>query len=137
MEPRIIDFRVVEGDRSRLSALDDEADLPIIVKHAYWIYGVEGDVARGNHAHLNSDRILVCIAGSVAITIESSVGKQYSFTLSDPSKGLLFPRLHWINLNFSIGAALMVFTSCAHNEDIAIRDYRKFKEHDPSLSIHG
>ena len=126
-DPYLITLPKVTGKSGQLSFMEEGGDLPIIVKRTYWIYDVDEGALRGDHAHLNADRIMVCVKGYVSITIEGVSGKKYSFQLDDPSKALYFPRLHWIKLKFSTDAILIAWSSCIYKDDAMIRDYDEFK----------
>lgn len=126
-EPYLITLPKVTGKSGRLSFMDQGRDLPIPVKRIYWIYDVEEGAQRGDHAHVNSDRVIICVKGSVSVALEDTSEKKYSFELNDPSNALYFPRLHWINLKFTADAILVVASSCTYSDDVMITDYDKFK----------
>jgi hypothetical protein len=117
-----------EVKSATLSYMDVLGDLPIDVKRLYWIYNVSEGSERGNHAHANSDRVIVCMKGIVNAVIENSSGEKFDFILDDPSKILFFPKWHWINLALSENSILLVASSCAFKEDVLITDYLEFKK---------
>jgi len=125
--PRIIQLPKVSSKSGLLSFIEEGADLPIDIKRAYWIYGSSALVKRGNHAHTNSDRVMVCMAGSVHIELENLSGEKFQFTLSHPAEALYFPRLHWIDLTLEPNTVLTVFASCLLEEDELVRDHADFK----------
>lgn len=126
MEPYLIDFQgAKEGNNGSLSFVESD-DLPFSIQRVYWTYGVANGDKRGGHSHKSSDRLLVCTSGSAEVTLESNSGKKYIFKLDDPSKGLIFPANHWINIEFLDKSVLMVLASCTYEEDEYLKDYDLF-----------
>lgn len=126
-EPYLINLPTMSGKSGQLSFIDESEGLPITVKRAYWIYDSEEGAQRGNHAHLHSDRVMICVKGTVRVTLENTSGRKYNYKLEQPSVALYFPKLHWIHIEFSEGAILVVLSSCAFKEDVMVRDYDEFK----------
>lgn len=127
-KPYLITLPKLAGKSGVLSFLDEGGDLPIQVKRVYWIYNVDEAAVRGNHAHVNADRVIACLSGSVTVSMEDVQGKAYSFVLDDPSKALYFPRLHWVRLTFTKGAILIALSSCVFENDEIVSDYDQFKK---------
>ena len=125
--PNLIRLQKISGKSGVLSYLDEDGQLPIKVKRIYWIYDVDDGAQRGDHAHLNSDRILICMKGVVHVDLEDPKGTSVSFTLDDPSLALYFPRHHWIKLRLDKDAILVVLSSATFKEDRIISDYSEFK----------
>jgi len=126
--PYLIPLPQIPGKSGWLSFVEEGNDLPIEIKRAYWIYGSSASSKRGQHAHVNSDRVMVCMTGSVLITMENPVGDKFQFTLDHPAQALYFPRLHWIDITLSPGAILLVFASCILEEDEVVKVYPEFKQ---------
>ena len=112
----------------QLSFLEDSGDFPIGIKRVYWIYGIEKDVERGNHAHLNSGRIIVCLQGSTDITIENIACEIRTYHLHKPTQALFYPRNHWINLKIAKGSVVLARASCLYEQDKVEIAYPKFKQ---------
>jgi hypothetical protein len=128
LSPYLIPLSKNAGKSGYLSFIEESTDLPIDIKRVYWIYGNSQDAVRGNHAHINSDRILVCLQGTVHVKMESVEGKIISFDLNDPSIALYFPRNYWINLEFEEGSILIALSSCLFQDEKVERDYQNFKK---------
>ena len=126
-QPYLITLPNVNSKSGQLSFLQEGTNLPIQIKRAYWIYDVEEDIVRGGHAHANSDRILVCVKGSVEVSLENKTGNKFTFALEDPYKALYFPRLHWIHMAMTARSIVIAFSSCVFEEDVMIKDYADFK----------
>lgn len=122
--PYIINLKEHVAVSGSLSVLEKE--IPFEIKRVYWLYNLKSDSSRGDHVHLNSDRVLVCLAGTVNLKLTSRQEKQYGFSLSSAKQAFFFPRNHWIELNASDGAVLLALVSCGYEEDITINDYNAF-----------
>lgn len=108
--------------------MEVDGTLPFEVKQLYWIYDIKGEAHRGNHAHINSDRVIICISGRIDIEIESISGERYEFQLEDPSVVLYYPRKHWIKLKFHEGALATVAASDIFKNDITVKDLDEFRK---------
>ena len=108
--------------------MDVDGTLPFDVKQLYWIYDIKGEAHRGNHAHINSDRVIICISGRIDIEIESTSGELYEFQLVDPSMVLYYPRMHWIKLKFHDLALAVVAASDIFKNDITVKDINEFRK---------
>jgi WxcM-like, C-terminal len=126
--PYCITLKKTDVKSGSLSYIEQSGDLPIAVKRIYWIYDVDNDAERGNHAHANSDRVIICLYGTVEIVLENSEGESFFFLLNNPCQVLFFPRNHWIKLTCSKGSILVVASSCIFSEDEMITNYQEFKK---------
>ena len=128
IKPCIITVPKVNSKSGTLSFMEVDGTLPFDIQQLYWIYDIEGEAHRGNHAHVNSDRVIVCISGTIEAIIESITGEVYEFHLNDPAAALYYPKLHWIKLKFNKGAIAIVGASNTFKEDVVIKDFQEFKK---------
>lgn len=127
-KPHLITVPKVTSKSGVLSFMETDGTLPFEVKQLYWIYGIEGEAHRGNHAHLNTDRVIICLTGLIDVMIESISGERFDFQLKDPAEVLYYPRLHWIKLRFHPHALATVGASDVFKNDITIKDFDEFKK---------
>ncbi|WP_276366455.1 FdtA/QdtA family cupin domain-containing protein [Chryseolinea sp. H1M3-3] len=127
-KPRLITLPKVNSKSGTLSFMEVDGTLPFDVKQLYWIYNIETEAHRGDHAHLNTDRVIVCISGVIDVVIEDMRGNLYEFQLNDPAIVLYYPRLHWIKLRFHQGALATIGASDTFKNDITIKDFQEFKK---------
>ena len=127
-KPHLITVPRVNSKSGTLSFMEVDGTLPFEVKQLYWIYNIEEEANRGNHAHINTDRVIICVSGMIYVIIEDVQGTLYEFELSDPSEVLFFPRLHWIKLKFKPGALAAIGASDVFKNDITVRDFDEFKK---------
>jgi hypothetical protein len=127
-KPHLITVPQVNSKSGTLSFMEVGGTLPFDIKQLYWIYDIKGEAHRGNHAHLNSDRVIVCISGKIDVEIESIKGETYEFQLTDPSVVLYYPRMYWIRLKFHKGALAAVGASDIFKNDVTVKDFAEFKK---------
>jgi hypothetical protein len=127
-KPHLINVPQVNSKSGTLSFMEVDGTLPFDVKQLYWIYDIKDEAHRGNHAHINSDRVIICISGRIDVDIESISGETYQFQLQDPSVVLYYPRMHWIKLKFHKASLAAVGASEVFNKDITVKDFKDFKK---------
>lgn len=125
---KLVDFDVHGDKRGSLIALESlSKQVPFDVKRVYYIFGVNDNSVRGKHAHYQLKQLLICVNGSIDITVEDGKTKEL-FRLDNPSKGLYIEGFIWREMkNFSKDAVLVVLASEYYSEADYVRDYEKFK----------
>ena len=113
-----------------LTPLEFEQEIPFDVKRLYYIYDVkDNEQVRGNHSHKKLHQVLICVHGSVDVTLKNFFGEQ-KYPLNDPSIGLYVGPDNWREMsNFSEDAVLFVLASEKYDENDYIRDWDSFIEH--------
>ncbi|UII23068.1 sugar 3,4-ketoisomerase [Fulvivirga ligni] len=125
MEAQIIQLKTSVSKGGELSVIDEE-QIPFQVKRSYWIYNLKEEAKRGGHAHINSDRVLVCLQGEAEIVLTNKDNKKARFILNNPGEALYFPCQHWIDMTCKQGSILMALTSCAFKDDLLETDLDNF-----------
>lgn len=122
----ILWFKQFTDGRGSLIPIEGNKDIPFDIRRIYYIFHVPGDIARGFHAHVDLQQILLCVSGSVKIKVKSLHGEEV-FVLDNPSKGLLIGDMLWREMyDFSNDAVLLVLASKAYSDDDYIRNYDEF-----------
>ncbi|HYG02932.1 MAG TPA: FdtA/QdtA family cupin domain-containing protein [Chryseosolibacter sp.] len=129
-EPYLTNLESHEGKSGSLSFLQESGEFPISIKRVYWIYGVAENADRGNHAHLNADRVIICMQGAADVHIENAKGKSWTFKLTTPAQYVFFPRNHWVKIKLPPQSILVTLASCLFEEDVLEKDYTKFRQAD-------
>jgi dTDP-4-dehydrorhamnose 3,5-epimerase-like enzyme len=125
---KTINFNSLGDSRGELVVLEGNQDIPFDVKRVYYIFGTNGDVARGFHAHKALQQIAVCVAGSCNLVINDGVNKE-TILLDHPTKGVLVDIMQWHEMhNFSDDCVLLVLASDHYDESDYIRSYKNFLE---------
>jgi acetyltransferase-like isoleucine patch superfamily enzyme/dTDP-4-dehydrorhamnose 3,5-epimerase-like enzyme len=123
---RLIPIRVVDDLRGNLSVGEFMRDIPFVPKRYFTVFQVPSSNLRGEHAHFSCEQFLVCVHGSVTVSIDD--GHQRSHTrLSSPARGIYVPPMVWsAQFNYSPDAVLLVFASHFYDPADYIRDYGEF-----------
>ncbi|MDB2342440.1 FdtA/QdtA family cupin domain-containing protein [Flavobacteriaceae bacterium] len=126
--PKILKLpKIGEPEIGYISLLEKNYLLPFIPLRIYWIYDVPNLSERGGHYHHKLEQIIICIKGSLIITLENNNGFKKQFELDKPDKALFIPSKYWRDITFENNAVLLCIASDIFSEDDYIRDYQEFK----------
>lgn len=128
----VFDCRIIELDKhhsdrkGNLSVVENEKEVPFLVKRVYYLYDVPGGESRGGHAHKDLYQLIVAVSGSFTVTLDDGNDKK-SFVLKRPYEGLYIVPGIWRTLDdFSSGAVCLVLASEKYEKADYIRDYNEF-----------
>jgi dTDP-4-dehydrorhamnose 3,5-epimerase-like enzyme len=97
-----------------------------LFNRVYFIYGVKKEVVRGHHAHKNLEQLLVCIYGSIEVTLFDGQHETIHI-LDDPSKNLKVGAMMWRTMRWlKDDSVLFVLATEQYDELDYIRDYDEF-----------
>ncbi|SFA98431.1 sugar 3,4-ketoisomerase [Algoriphagus aquimarinus] len=96
------------------------------IQRCFWISGVKEGETRGNHAHWQESQVIVAVAGSVQLEIQSAQGEVYYFDIDSPGQAVFIPPLNWLVARFSPNSVLLGMSDRAFSEDDYIRDLDNF-----------
>lgn len=126
--PELIDFKEIRDNRGCMIALEQLNNIPFEIKRVYYMYDLNSKTRRGEHAHRQTDRILICLRGSCIVDFDDTYNK-YQVSLNSPSKGVRLLPYIWHSLfNFSEDCLIMVLANKLYEESDYIRDYQTFKK---------
>ncbi|MCO6357713.1 sugar 3,4-ketoisomerase [Roseivirga pacifica] len=125
-KPELYTFSGVKEPRGHLNYLEELKDVPFEVKRVYWLHNVPEQQTRGGHAHKTGEQVIVCLQGTVEVVLESKQGETFTYTLSDPEKGLYIPPMWWGRMLFKDKAMLLGLASDEFSETDYIRDKAQF-----------
>ena len=117
------------GDaRGHLVIVEGGMDIPFEIKRAFYIYGSDADVVRGQHANLNSEFVLINVAGKSKVRVKDGEGNEAIFCLNRPHTGIYLPSMIWKDMyDFSSDSVLLVLASTHYDPNEYIRDYSEFE----------
>ena len=125
-KPKIFDLPDIGSvDIGRL-VIAEADNLPFEVKRVYWTFGVPTDKIRGHHAHHELQQLIICMYGSLAITIETPDRYRHTFLLDHPSKALYIPKMCWREIKFSPDSVLLCLASMVYEESDYVRSYYEY-----------
>jgi dTDP-4-dehydrorhamnose 3,5-epimerase-like enzyme len=92
----------------------------------YFIYGAKKDVVRGHHAHRKLEQLMLCVYGSIEVTIFDGQ-KETIHILDDPTKTLKVGAMVWRTMKWlKDDSVLFVLATEQYDEMDYIRDYDEF-----------
>ncbi len=102
-------------------------DLNFLIQRIYCLTDLN-DSPRGFHAHRNLRQLMLCLAGSCRIKLDSGYIETI-ISVNKDSEGLLIEKMIWHELfEFSSDCVLMFIVSASYDEEDYIRDYHLFKK---------
>ena len=123
---RLIELPKYLDARGNLSFAENNNQIPFTIKRTYWLYDVPGGVARGGHAEINNEELIIAMSGSFDILVDDG-RKQKTYTLNRSYYGLYIPKGLWREIKeFSTNAFALEFGSIAYDVNDYIRDYDSF-----------
>jgi hypothetical protein len=127
-EPYLIIFEHIDNGEKGVFSIANTSKIPFEIKRIFWIFEGQDNRIAGEHAHRNSEQVLLALQGVIKISTENEKGEKGNFILDGKNKGLFIPALCWNKIEFTNNAALLSFSSMEYNPDDYIRDYNEFKK---------
>jgi hypothetical protein len=130
-QPRRLRPGLLSGPRGHLGFLEykgsgspsaDSHGLPFEPKRIYWVDSLSENGLRGDHAHLNSSRVVVAVKGSVRILITFKDGRTKEYELKTWDEALWIPPGFWYECRLDTDSLLLVIASHPHEQDQYLRD---------------
>ncbi len=128
LKPRLILFDNIDNNEKGIFSVANTSKIPFEIKRIFWIFEGQDNRIAGEHAHRNSEQVLVALQGVIKISTENSEGDKVDFILDKKHKGLYIPSLCWNKIEFTNNAALLSFSSKEYEPTDYIRDYNEFKK---------
>lgn len=125
------DVRVIElpkflDARGNLSFVEQNNHIPFEIKRTYWIYDVPGGEARGGHAFLANQEVVIALSGAFDVVVDDGE-RQKKFKLNRSYYGLYIPAGLWRTMeNFSTNSFALEFGSVKYSASDYMRDYNEF-----------
>jgi len=124
---QMLEFQQHGDERGHLVIVEGAQDIPFEIKRAFYIYGSDADVVRGQHANRESEFVLINVAGTSKVKIKDGEGNEAIFCLNRPHTGIYLPTMVWKDMyDFSPDSVLLVLASTHYNASEYIRDYNTF-----------
>jgi len=123
---KLLNFADLGDERGKLVVVEGGIDIPFDIKRVFYIYGSDATVVRGQHANINSEFVLINVAGTSKVKITD--GKNEDIVVLDkPMKGVYLPKMVWKEMyDFSPDSVLLVLTNTHYDGKEYIRDYNDF-----------
>lgn len=120
---RIIELPKFLDARGNLSFAENYSQIPFEIKRTYWLYDVPGGIARGGHAEINNEELIIALSGAFDIVVDDGM-EHRTFTLNRSYYGLYIPKGMWREIKeFSTNAVALEFGSIPYDVNDYIRNY--------------
>lgn len=124
---KMLDFPQHGDERGHLVIVEGKKDVPFEIKRAFYIYGSDAEVVRGQHANRESEFVLINVAGTSKVKVKDGEGNEAIFCLNRPHTGIYIPNMVWKDMyDFSEDSVLLVLASTHYDANEYIRDYNVF-----------
>lgn len=116
------------GDkRGFLTSIEQTKDIPFEIKRIFYMHHVTND--RGGHAHIDTDQIIIAIAGEIKLKVFDGTNEKI-YILNDCTKGIFTPRLTYCDIyEFSPGAVCLVLANTHYNMKTSLRSRKEFLDY--------
>ncbi|ETP71072.1 WxcM-like protein [Lachnospiraceae bacterium JC7] len=119
-------FNDLGDERGKLVVIEGNIDIPFTIQRAFYIYGSDAEVIRGKHANINSEFVLVNVAGSSKVMVTDGKEKEV-IELSQPMEALYLPKMVWKEMyDFSKDSVLLVLASTHYDSQEYLRNYDQY-----------
>lgn len=126
---KMLDFQQKGDERGKLVVIEGGIDIPFDIKRAFYIFGSDNQVIRGQHANRKTEFVLINVAGSSKVKVKDGMGNEAIYCLNRPHTGVYLPTMVWKDMyDFSEDSVLLCLASEHYNTEEYIRDYKKFEE---------
>lgn len=124
---KMLEFPQRGDDRGQLVIVEGNQDVPFEIKRAFYIYGSDKDVVRGQHANRRTEFVLINVAGKSKVKVKDGEGNEAIYCLNRPHTGIYLPTMVWKDMyDFSEDSVLLVLASEHYDATEYIRDYDAF-----------
>lgn len=126
---QMLDFPQRGDERGHLVIVEGGRDVPFEIKRAFYIYGSDKDVVRGQHANRKTQFVLINVAGKSKVRVMDGEGNEAIFCLNRPNTGIYLPEMVWKDMyDFSEDSVLLVLASEHYDAAEYIRSYDEFQK---------
>lgn len=123
---KIIEMPTVTDLRGNLTFGEISKHLPFRPARYFVVYDVPSREARGEHAHIELEQLLVCIRGNMSVVVDDGEHRA-ELVLDTPELGLhIAPHVWSIQYRYTRDAVLLVLASDVYDAGDYIRDYDDF-----------
>ena len=127
--PYIINFQNISSQTGELNIFEIQNQINFEIKRIFILNDLKSDVTRGNHAHKQTNQLLICLTGQIEVYTEMPDGKKYNFTLTNPRSGLFLPPHAWHYMKYHKNSIQMVCASLQYDEQDYLRSKSQFVDY--------
>jgi dTDP-4-dehydrorhamnose 3,5-epimerase-like enzyme len=128
MEIKLVQLQRHGDERGSLVALEDQRNVPFVIRRVYYLFDTKAGVRRGFHAHRELNQLAIIVRGSCRFHLDDG-RETVELLLDNPAQGLVLPPLLWHEMyDFSEDCVLMVLADGHYDESDYIRNRDEFVE---------
>lgn len=125
--PKLLEFKENGDERGHLVICEGGIDIPFDIKRVFYIYGSKSDVIRGQHANIETEFVLINVAGTSKVRTKDQWGHEMVFNLDRPHIGVYIPKMTWKDMyDFSEDSVLLCLASEHYIPEEYIRSYDEY-----------
>jgi len=114
-----ISFQTNGDQRGYLTSIEQNKNIPIEIKRIFYMHHVILD--RGGHAHIDTDQVIIPIAGSFKVRVFDGKNEDV-YLLNDCTRGIYTPRLTFCELfEFTKDAVCLVLANTQYDIKMSLR----------------
>ena len=120
---KMLEFAEHGDEKGNLVVIEGSQDIPFEVKRVFYIYDSDASVIRGQHANVESEFVLINVAGQSKVRLTDGL-EEFIVELNRPMMGVYIPRLIWKDMyDFSPDSVLLVLASTHYDGKEYVRNY--------------
>lgn len=127
--PYIIKFQNIDSEVGTLNIFEVQKHIDFDIKRVFILNDIKEEVLRGNHAHKNTDQLLICLTGEIEVFTEMPDESIYSFILTNSKVGLFLPAEAWHYMKYRKNSIQLVCASNHYDELDYLRTKQDYKEY--------
>lgn len=124
---KMLEFSQHGDERGHLVIVEGGIDIPFDIKRAFYIYGSDAEIVRGQHANRKTEFVLINVAGKSKVKVKDGEGNEAIYCLNRHHTGIYLPTMVWKEMyDFSEDSVLLVLASEHYDSSEYIRNYDEF-----------
>ena len=124
--PYLVNLKTASDTRGSLVFAEAMDAIPFTPQRIFLVHQVPSIETRGGHAHKECHQFLVCVSGSVHVSVDDGESK-FEFMLDKPNLAIYMPPQTWgTQYKYSADAVLLVAASHPYDPEDYIRTYSDF-----------
>jgi dTDP-4-dehydrorhamnose 3,5-epimerase-like enzyme len=119
-----IDLPSKVDSRGILTSIESGTDIPFTIKRIFYMHHIAS--ARGGHAHVDTDQVVIAPSGTFKIDVADGVTSK-TYEMNNATRSLYIPRMIFIKLyDFSEDAVCLVLANTHYNISKSIRRWEDY-----------
>ena len=123
---KLINIANIQDETGSIHIAEFGKDFNFKAERFFYLSQIGKGEIRGDHAHLELNQFITCVAGGFDIELDDGKNKEI-INMSNNGQSLFVDGLVWRTMtNFSSDAVMLVLCDKVYAQDIVIRNYDKF-----------